>query len=45
MADSFYVRAPLQALVVSVRAEVGQTVAAGQTLGRSEEHKSELQAH
>ena len=32
MGDSFHVRAPLQALVVSVRAEVGQTVAAGQTL-------------
>jgi acetyl-CoA carboxylase carboxyltransferase component len=32
MSDSFHVRAPLQALVVSVRAEVGQTVAAGQTL-------------
>ncbi|MBW2404616.1 MAG: acetyl-CoA carboxylase biotin carboxyl carrier protein subunit, partial [Deltaproteobacteria bacterium] len=32
MGDSFHVRAPLQALVVDVRAEVGQTVAAGQTL-------------
>jgi acetyl-CoA carboxylase carboxyltransferase component len=28
----FHVRAPMQALVVSVRAQVGQTVAAGQTL-------------
>jgi acetyl-CoA carboxylase carboxyltransferase component len=32
MGDSFHVRAPMQALVVSVRAEVGKTVAAGQTL-------------
>jgi len=32
MGDSFHVRAPLQALVVSVRAEVGETVAARQTL-------------
>ncbi|MBW1758120.1 MAG: biotin carboxylase [Deltaproteobacteria bacterium] len=32
MGDSFHVRAPMQALVVSVRIEVGRTVAAGQTL-------------
>ena len=32
MGDSFHVRAPMQALVVSVRTEVGQKVAAGQTL-------------
>ncbi len=32
MGDSFHVRAPLQALVVERPAEVGQTVAAGQTL-------------
>ena len=32
MSDSFHVRAPMQALVVSVRTEVGQLVYAGQTL-------------
>jgi acetyl-CoA carboxylase carboxyltransferase component len=32
MGDSFDVRAPTQALVVSVRVQVGQAVAAGQTL-------------
>jgi acetyl-CoA carboxylase carboxyltransferase component len=32
MGGSFHVRAPLQALVVSIRAEVGQRVRAGETL-------------
>ncbi|MBW2687452.1 MAG: biotin carboxylase [Deltaproteobacteria bacterium] len=32
MGDSFQVRAPMQALVVSVRTEVGQAVTSGQTL-------------
>jgi len=32
MGASFHVRSPMQALVVSVRTEVGQAVAAGQTL-------------
>ena len=32
MSDTFEVRAPMQALVITVRAEVGQTVARGQPL-------------
>ena len=32
MGDSFHVRAAMQGLVVSIRAKVGETVAAGQTL-------------
>ena len=32
MVDSFEVRAPMQALVVSIRTEIGQVVSPGQTL-------------
>ncbi len=41
MGDSFQVRAPIQAVVVSVRTAVGETVATGQTLGILEAMKME----